>query len=439
MDWRLFEEKLSKRMEADHIPGAAIAVSKNGEVIYQKGFGVKDLESMELVTPKTIFGIASVTKSFTALAIMKLEEAGKLSIDDPVIKYLPEFRISNIDSMESIKIHHLLTHTTGLAPIRRREELNKFHEHLTYLAENEHSLLGKPGEYLSYCNDTFLLLGVIIERLTGRIYRRYITEELLNPLHMNRSTFSIEEINKMDDVSSPYVYYQETEQFEKQNWPALGNYEVGGGIRSNVLDLLKYGELYVNQGLIDKDTFISKKQLEKMQNPYFQINRNSYYGYALQVTLDYHGFTLVDHGGGQPGVSSNFGFIPEQKLVVAVLTNASDVPAKDIWLEVVNTALGLPIEGKYSHLEPTVELPDARKKQFVGTYQSEEGTSIQILLKGSVLQAKIDNQVFTLRACDKTTLVIMKTEKQIRFYFNQNEEPWAAFFGLRMLLKTSGN
>ncbi|WP_343066427.1 serine hydrolase domain-containing protein [Heyndrickxia vini] len=439
MNWRLFEENLSKRMEADHIPGVAIAVSKNGEVIYQKGFGVKDLESMELVTPKTIFGIASVTKSFTALAIMKLEEEGKLSIHDPVIKYLPEFQIPNIDAMESIKIYHLLTHTTGLAPIRRREELNKFHEHLTYLAEKEHSLLGKPGEYLSYCNDTFLLLGAIIERLTGRIYRRYITEELLTPLQMNRSSFSIEEINKLDDVSSPYVYHQETEQFEKQNWPTLGNYEVGGGIRSNVLDLLKYGELYVNQGLIEEDTFISKNQLEKMQNPYVHINRNSYYGFALQVTPDYHGVTLVEHGGGQPGVSSNFGFITEHKLAIAVLTNVSDAPAKDIWLEVANTALELPIKINHNYFEPTIELPEERKKKFVGTYQSEEGTYLQILLEGSVLQAKIDNKIFTLRATDQTTLVIMETDRPIRFYFNPNDEPWAAFLGLRMLLKTAGN
>ncbi|MGE8203812.1 serine hydrolase domain-containing protein [Heyndrickxia sp. NPDC080065] len=434
MDWRLFEKRLHQRTETEHIPGAAVAVSKNGEIIYYKGFGVKDLESMEPITPKTIFGIASVTKSFTALAIMKLEEEGKLSLHDPVIKYIPEFHIPNIDPIESIKIHHLLTHTTGLAPMERSEELNQFHEHLTYLAETNHDILGEPGEFLSYCNDTFLLLGAIIERLTGRLFRRYITEELLYPLQMHRSTLSIEEISKLDDVSTPYVYNPEKERYEKQCWPTLGNYEVGGGIRSNVLDLLKYGGLYVNQG----EVFISKKQLEKMWQPYVQINRNSFYGYALEITPKYHGVTLVEHSGGQPGVSSNFGFIPEQKLVVAVLTNTSEVPAKDIWLELVNTALGLPIEEKRS-VEPTLELTEERKQGFVGTYQSNEGTCLQIVFENGSLKAKIENKVFSLRASDKSTLVITDYEKPIRFYFNQKNETWAAFFGLRMLIKTDGH
>lgn len=432
MDWTLFEDRLKERMAAEHIPGAAVAISKDGKVIYQKGFGVRDLETLEPTTPETIFGIASVTKSFTALAIMKLEEEGKLSIHDPVIKYLSDFCIQDMDR-QSIKIHHLLTHSTGLAPIRRREELNQFHEHLTYLAEIKHNILGKPGEYLSYCNDTFLLLGAIIERITGRLYRRYITEELLYPLHMQRTTFSIEELGKFIDVSTPYVYNYEMDQYVKQVWPTLGNYEVGGGIRSNVLDLLKYGELYINQGFIQNESLISTDQLEKMWKPYMQISRKSAYGYAFEITPSYHGVTLIEHGGGQPGVSSNFGFIPEQNLVVAVLTNVSDASAKDIWLEAVNTALDIPILEKRS-IEPSIEILGEQKERFIGTYQSEEGSSLEILLKNNELLARIENKEFKLRASDNETLILIEKERPIRFYFDETDKAWAAFFGLRMLI-----
>ncbi|MGE6257117.1 serine hydrolase domain-containing protein [Heyndrickxia sporothermodurans] len=431
MKWSLFEDKLRERMSKERIPGAAVAISQNGKIIYQQGFGVKDIDTKEPVTPNTIFGIASVTKSFTALAIMKLEEEGKLSIHDPVIYYLPEFHIQEVD-MKSIKIHHLLTHSTGLAPIQRREELNQFHEHLTYLAEGKHDVLGKPGEYLSYCNDTFLLLGAIIERVTGRLFRRYITEELLFPLQMHRSTFSLEELDKLHDVSTPYIYNDKKGRYEKQNWPTLGNYEVGGGIRSNVLDLLKYGELYLNSS----NAIISAEQSKKMLQPYLSINRKSYYGYAFEITPDYHGVTLIEHGGGQPGVSSNFGFIPEQNLVAAVLTNVSDVASRDILLEAVNTALGIPLEKKRS-IEPIANFTIEQKERFIGNFQSEEGTSLQILLKNDDLYAMINDKEHLLRASDENTLVLIANEKPIRFYYDNKGVIWSAFFGLRMLLKTA--
>src|SRR5699024_8931886 len=187
MDWTVFEEKIHQRMKEEHIPGVAIAVSKDGHIVYEKGFGVRDFETKRPVTPETIFGTASVTKSFTALAIMKLADDGKLSVTDSVKTYLPSFDIQGIDPIEDINIH-------------------QFHEHVTYLKEKKHDLLGKPGAFFSYSNDAFLLLGAIIERVTGRLYRRYMTEEILNPLKMNRSTFSIEEVQKMCNVSVLYVY-----------------------------------------------------------------------------------------------------------------------------------------------------------------------------------------------------------------------------------------
>ncbi|MGG1677345.1 serine hydrolase domain-containing protein [Neobacillus sp. NRS-1170] len=273
----------------------------------------------------------------------------------------------------------------------------------------------------------------LLERVTGRLFRRYIMEELIYPLHMNRTTFSIEELHKFEDVSTPYVYHSERGQHEKQSWPVLGNYEAGGGIRSNVLDLLKYGDLYIHKG----EPFISEKQLKRMSQPYYPINRSSYYAYALEVTPDYHGVTLVEHSGGQSGVSSNFGFIPEHNLVAAVLTNVSEVSAKDIWLEAVNHALGLSLEEKRSK-EQFVDLPEEQLKKFVGTYGSEEGDCLQILFEDNKVKAIINDNEFSLRASGEATLVITDKEKPIQFYFDSNGETRAAFLGLRMLLKKNG-
>ncbi|MUK90200.1 serine hydrolase [Ornithinibacillus sp. L9] len=431
MDWTIFEERMKKRMQKEKIPGAAIAISRQGKVIYEKGFGVRDIQTKEPVTPNTVFGIASVTKSFSALVIAKLEEEGKLSIDDPVVKHLPAFDIQHVEPIESVKIHHLLTHTTGLAPMQRREELNHFQDHLTYIASEEHDLLGKPGEYFSYCNDSFLLLGAIIEKYTGKLYRRALTEHVLNPLNMNRSTFNIEELHKMSNVSIPYIYDSQKEEFQEQPWPTLGNYEVGGGIRSTVKDLVKYGELYVNK--VHGKLHLTSDQLAKMYALHVPIDQDSYYGYAFKVTPNYHGVTLVEHGGGQPGVSSNFGFIPEQKIVVAVLTNVSNVAANEIWLEAVNAMMELPLDEKLGNRE-FIHLPLGRKERFIGEYQSREGNLIEVKLENGDLYVIIEKEKYVLKPAKQDTLIIIKKNRPIRFHFKEGQDKaWAAFLGMRML------
>jgi CubicO group peptidase (beta-lactamase class C family) len=430
--WMNFEEYMSEVMDKENIAGAAVAVSQKGKVIYQKGFGVRNEKTQEPVTANTIFGVASITKSFTAMAIMHLEKEGKLSVDDPVVNHLPEFSIPGIEDMNSVKIHHLLSHTVGLPPMRRREELGRLDDHLTYLAQEKVELLGQPGEYFSYCNDTFLLLGAIIERLTGRLYRRYITEQILNPLHMYRSTYSLEEVDKFTDVSVPYVYQRETGKLQEVPWPKLGNYEVGGGIRSTVLDLLKYGESYIRDEACRDRVEVTKNAVSKMWQPVHQIGRSTYYGYGLQITPHYSNITLVEHGGGQPGVSSNFGFVPEKELVVSILTNVSAVPAGDIWLAAVNTALGLPLEQKRS-TEPYYEASPEELQLLTGTYQSAEGGMARIFLDGDTPKAEVDGQELVLRPSDEQTLVVEKTGKPIRFFFDNAGVAWAAFYGVRML------
>ncbi|WP_350343499.1 serine hydrolase domain-containing protein [Proteinivorax tanatarense] len=431
MDWKSFEKYVKEIMEEENIAGVAIGVSKHGKTIYKKGFGVSNKQTKDPVDSGTIFGIASITKSFTALAIMQLQQEGKLSVDDPVIKYLPEFKLCGVEDMSGIKIHHLLSHTTGCPPMKRRQELNKLKEHLKYLANEQCKILGRPGDYLSYCNDTFLLLGAIIERVTGKLYRRHITEAILDPLKMYRSTFSLEEVEKYENVSVPYNYNSKEKQLEKQSWPVLGNYEVGGGIRSCIDDLLNYGEVYVQDSVI-----IDRKSISKMYQPVYKIDKDSFYGYALKSTINYNGVTLVEHGGGQPGVSSNFGFIPEEEAVIAVLTNVGGVSAGKIWMAVVNTMLGLPLEyNQRKEPYPYYNLTPRELEVLTGKYKSAEGQGLTITIKEGKPIAKIGEKIYELRASTKDTLVLKQKERPIKFYLDKEGKPWAVLLGMRMLHK----
>ncbi|MGG4493986.1 serine hydrolase domain-containing protein [Brevibacillus reuszeri] len=421
-------------MEEHRIPGLSLAISRDGQIMYQKGFGVRDLDTREQVTPETLFGIASVTKSFTAVAIMQLVAAGKLSLDDPVKKYIPSFRPGGQADPEKIKIRHLLSHTSGVPPLLRREELTKLNDHLEYVGALAYEPLGEPGEYISYCNDMFLLLGAIIERVTGRLYRRYMTNQLLEPLEMHRSTFSLEEVARLDDVSVPYVQRGDGNPVEKATWPTLGNYEVGGGIRSNVVDLMKYGQLFVNEGCYENKEIASAALLRTMWQPVHKVTRNAWYGYALKMTPDYEGMTLVEHGGGQPGVSSNFGFVPEKGLVVAVLSNLDNVPVRNVWLAAVNAAMGLPVEQKEPQ-EPTYEASKDELERLVGTYRSAEGGDLRIFLRDGNPVADVAGAEFELRASAGDTLVFVQGEMPLRFFFKAERQAWAALLGLRMLVR----
>lgn len=449
VDWASFEAHVEQVMKDSHIVGTAVAVADGKDVLYARGFGVKDVKTREPVTPETIFGCASVSKSFTAMAITQLCDEGLMSLDDPVIEHIPEFRLVGEEDMGDVRMRHILSHTTGLPPIKRRQEITGFDQHVEYLATAQYELLGKPGEYFSYCNDTFLLNGMIIQRKKGQLYRRYMTRHILDAIGMNRSTYSLEELEKLGDLSTPYVYNRKTGEHDPQPWPVLGTYEVGGGVKSCVLDLMKYGQVYLSGGAAPDGTRIASAEgLKRMWTaPMYRTARKTDYHFALQVTPEYdgRGITLVEHSGGQPGVSSNFGFVPEKGVTAAVLTNVTGVPAGAIWLAAVNTALGMPLETEKS-IETDCGAPVEQLARFTGTYKSDEGigVDVSIVTEGDGLKVKTEGEEFEAKASDERTLFFhaMGQEQVLRFYFDEKrnpDHPWAVLAHSRMLRRFAEN
>lgn len=417
--WQRFEQLVVQYMAKENIPGLSIAAARDGKVIYEKGFGQANIENEIETTPNTMYGIASITKSFTALSIMKLVEAGKLAVEDSVTKYLPNFELKGYEDIDAITIHHVLSHTSGIPTIKRKESLQTFDAHLEYLREVDVQPIGKPGDYFCYNNDLYLLLGAIIEKVTGKSYQEVIHEEIIMPNGMNRTTFDLEEVERLTDVSTPYQL--EGKKLVECEWPQLGNYAVGGGIRSTVLDLLKYGELYLENAY-------------DMSEGVHETNGTTEYGYGLLVTRNYTGRTLVEHGGSQPGVSSNFGFVPEENLVVAVLANVNGASAANIWLHAVNAACKVPLQ-QARHIEPHYYLTRQEKSTFIGKFVTGEGSEIKIVRAIGELQATIDGKDYMLRASNPRTLVVQALERPMRFYYDDKNQIWGLFYGMRMYLK----
>jgi CubicO group peptidase (beta-lactamase class C family) len=431
--WIEFEDYVKEIMRRTHIVGAAVAVSREGEVLYKNGFGMRDMSTGAPVTPDTIFGIGSVSKSFTGLAIMRLQDEGELDSEDAVIRHLPDLRIRNMPDMRAVKVRHILSHTTGLSPVRRREEITTFAEHTEYLASFDCRILGRPGDHFSYCNDTFMLNGALIERVTGHRYRAHMMEALVKAFGLPRTTYDITELPSFDNVTVPYVYNKVTGQHEQKAYPSLGTYEVGGGVRSCVTALLRYGALYVNGGVLDGERVLSEAALRQMRSPVYQISRKAHYCFALETVPDYEGNTLVFHGGSQPGVSAHFGFIPEKRLVAAVLTNVTGVPAKAIWLGAVNAALDLPVRQQYE-TEPQYTATVAELERLAGSFGNDEGGKFVVAVEAGIPFIEVEGEPHRARASDERTLVYEQNgfEAPVRFFFNDAGEVWAARLGVRM-------
>ncbi|MBT9155701.1 MAG: Penicillin-binding protein 4* [Firmicutes bacterium] len=438
-DFSAFAEFVNVLMQEQHICGAAVSVKQGDATIYEGCFGLRDLESQAQVTPDTIFGLASVSKSFAALAIMQLCDAGKVYPDAPVTTYLPEFKIRGLPDIDSVRVHHLLSHSTGLPPFRRRQgEFSELSQHLEYIATAEYELLGQPGEYFSYCNDSFVMLGAVVERVTGKTFKDYIRKNIFEPLGMTRSGYTPVEIAKYGaDVTTLYSYNHELGKHEPQSWPNLGSYHVSGGIVASLRDLSTYASLYTQGGVVQGRKIVSDHAIRRLRQPVVEALLPSHYCYGLQATFGPKGLTLVSHGGGLPGVSSHFGFVPEKGISVVVLSNVSGVPAKAIWMAAVHSALGLPIEAE-EVAKSTYVAPRTHLERFLGTYASLESGDLRIYFDQGTLMSEQRGVVVPLWARDDVHLVgrLHGQEMVLRFFFTEDGYVWAVLAGSRMLRRS---
>lgn len=495
-----FEKFVAKLMEEYGAPGVVVGVTVGGEVVYCRGFGYRDLENKLPATPDTVFGIASVTKSFTALSLLQLAESGKLSLHHPVKRYLPEFDLPDPAMADRVTIHHFLTHTAGIPPLPSleyaiaestpasepdlttdssssrhckardkdgaAETLEEEHGEkvkksairegperpsvstpeklMRFIATHDYQLLGAPGEYVSYSNDAFGLLGSIIERVSGKDYETYLQEHVLSPLGMSSTTTSVEALAGFPEVTKLYYRDQHDKIRCTERWSQAPAFTACGFLKSNVVDLLKYLNMYIGGGKVvehggDRRSHrvISEASISRMITPYYPYPRDVWYGYGFNVRLGYGpGVTLVQHSGSLRGVASNVGFVPEKQIGVAVLSNLTGFPSSKVWLGAVNLLLGLPVDHPLVVAKEYHETPE-RLRKLCGRYRSGEGADIKVDLKGGELTAQIESKEYPVKLTGPgaACITVRGVDNHARFLFNPDGEVWAVQYGSRVILK----
>jgi CubicO group peptidase (beta-lactamase class C family) len=444
------------------IPGMTVAIARRSETVYEGCFGERALGGGAAVTPDTVFGIGSVTKSMTCLAVMQLVDRGRLAVDDPVVKWLPEFRVPHPARSDPITVHHLMTHTSGLPPepsllharatsmkrdpdlqqfatdlppdFASYQEIHTYDELLALIAGQDFAMLGPPGRYFSYSNEGFALLQGIIERAGATPYLRYLRENIWGPLGMTRTGSQAEALAGFDDVMTPHVRRQEGDTstvFASPVWHDINLIYGNGGLASTVRDLLRYLEVYRNAGRAGETQILSPEGVARMITPHVEVPTGGFYGYGLRVHPNWGGVRLIEHGGGNKGIAAHIAVVDDQ-FTVAGLTNLSEAPTQDVTLGAANALLERPLDTPLREF-PEYPATPADLARIAGTYQAERQI-LRFLLVGDTLKVEMRGRQLDARPYAPDSVVVGKN-MPARFLPGEDGEVWAVSFGLRIYPK----
>jgi len=371
-----------------------VLVAKKGEVLFSKGYGMADLEWRVPNSPTTRFNIASMTKQFTAASILLLEDRGKLKTDDLVKKYL----VDAPASWDKITIYHLLTHTSGISGDAAKYEPGTPDK----LIFNEKPLTFQPGEQCAYTNLGYIVLGYLIERISGQTYEDFVRKDIFKPLGMNDSgLFSF--VTIIPRRASGY-------------WPGSNGMENGdrpdarigfsaGSLYSTTEDLLRWEE-----GLFGGKV-LSAASLRKMTAPF-----KSDYACGLYVK-HVNGHLVIEHDGNNIGFNSDMTYFPEDRVAVIVLANLNGTVVDEMTRALAAVAHGETAPTASVHKE--IPLSKEVLARYAGTYQFPN-YSLKMIPEGNHLLVEFDNGR-TLPVFPESDTKFFSKPWPIQFEFSKNE------------------
>ncbi|PQP82858.1 penicillin-binding protein [Paenibacillus sp. PCH8] len=327
--------------------GTAVAVIHKDEVIWQKGYGYRNLESKLEVTPNTLFAIGSSTKAFTAATAALLVDEGMLDWDTPVKTYMENFRMFDPVATERLTIRDMLCHRSGLprhelvwynSP-RTREELVRT---LQYLEPNQDF-----RNKWQYQNLMYMTAGYLIGQLKESSWEEVVQKSLLDPLGMDSSLFSVDEMQLQSDYAYPYM--EQDGQRTRIPFRAINAVGPAGSINSNLVDMIAWLKFQLHSGQWKEKSLISKEQMKVMHSPQMPSDSPftsqelpvSTYGLGWMIE-PYRGHVMIHHGGAIDGFASQVAFLPEEQIGIVVLsnTNGSVIPYT-VAFHIMDRLLGL--------------------------------------------------------------------------------------------------
>ncbi len=373
---------IQEQMAYQQIPGLSVGVVYDQEVIWSKGYGVEDLESQDPVTPATLFRLGSVTKLFTATAILQLRDQGKLRLDDPVAQHLPWFELqSSFEGAPEITLRHLLTHTAGL-PREAAFPYWTTHEFPTSeeinAALRTQSAIYPPDKIYKYSNLGMALLGEVVVAASGQTYADYIEQHIFEPLGMTHSAV-VPAAEDRQQMATAYMRRQPDGNREVMDYYETRGMAPAANIVSSVDDLARFGALHL-QAAPDSGAgeVVKASTLHEMQRPhwvYSDWSGGRGLGFGISRRDDK---TLVSHGGWIGGNRTHFLLAPGDDLAIIAMVNADDATPYQFSfqaLDLVGAAIA-----ESTAPPPTIRRVDPGWQRYLGVYTDPWGWEYQVMI-----------------------------------------------------------
>lgn len=433
---------VEKALKEYEVPGIAIGIVVDGQVIYSKGFGYRNLDAKTLVSPKTLFAIGSCTKAFTSFLAGTLIDEGLFNWDDQVSDLLPDFRLYDSYATHHMTIRDLLTHRSGMPR----------HDYMWYNSKLTRSQLMQRLRYLEpasdlrerfhYNNLMYLTAGYVMEKLTNKSWEDLVAEKIFAPLQMSSSNFSIDEMQQSSDFASPYL--QKDAELIPISLRDISVIGPAASINSNVEDLTHWVQMQLGQGIYQEKSLINTSTLQEMHSPQVVVSGTPEHKEAVLSTygigwgiLSYRGHYHVSHDGGSDGFTSVVSFLPNDGMGLVILCNKNlTTLPRFLSAEIWDRLLGLsPIDWFQEGLDAYLKAKDSqrqlklqedltRKKNtspshalndYLGIYQHPGYGQVDITRAGDRLELTFNHITSSLNHWHYDVFVVSEESEDLHF------------------------
>jgi CubicO group peptidase (beta-lactamase class C family) len=341
----------------------SVLIARKGEILLKKGYGMANYEHNVPNTPQAKFRIASLTKSFTALAVLQLQEQGLLNINDSIGKFIPDY-----PNGDKITVHHLLSHTSGIPNFTvatdEKARVMPFNLEMTIKKFKDLPLEFSPGEKFEYSNAGYYLLGYIIEKVTGRDYATVIKHNIFEPLGMTDSGY---DHNHLVIKNRAYGYRMEKGELINAKYIHMDNVHASGGLYSTI------GDMYLWDRALYTEKLVKQKSLNQMFTP---VGKNYGYGWGI-VTL--FNRKMVGHNGDMEGFQTNITRFIDDDVCIIVLSNFGHAPIGKISVDLAAIVFGEKYQIPQKHVTKKIDF--AIYDDYVGRYEVNSNFSFIISRK----------------------------------------------------------
>ncbi len=460
IDLQALDERVRYLIKKERLPGVTVCIKGPEGVVFEQAYGFRDAALSVPADMDTMFGIASMSKSITCLALSILEAEGRLSWEDPVCKYFPQFRVPGAPR-DTVTLRTLAQHTAGIPPMEPLEwsiavnSVNRsgewidamrqsapspmatIGEIIDYIANCPYPTVGAPGENMSYSNEGYAVLSYVADMAAGVPLEQFCMERIFRPIGMTRTIMDDDCVSARELSGGNITSLFERENGEllcDDNWSILPPFRGCAMVKSTARDMAAYYRCLSDWGMHEGVQVIPRAAVEAMIGPSIPAQAIACYGLGLYKRVKC-GRTICEHSGGLHGVSTKGGLLLGEGYGFAVLCNCGDEDMDDIMWTLYSAVMGLPLDTCHRWFVPVCR-EFADPQMLTGRYVGHEGVPaiVQVRIEDGVLRAVVSKRDLRLVYCGGLRFCAMDSERvrsRLEF-FTRDGQAWGVRCGSRI-------